>query len=765
MIKQSRSSTWFFPFVGVLLSISFFLSPLFFGKTLFFGDNFSLFVPQRLFLMNSIKHGQVPLWNPYIMNGVPYFANISKSVLYPATYLFAFFHPGVAVNVLVLSHLLISGLGMYWLMHQIGPYRKWQALLASVLWMFSLPFMSAVNNLVILQTITWIPWVFGLCYNVCIKKRVRDLPWLIIVTVLHLLGGHTQPVIYTALLCSGVALYALGTHQKRAQTFLHVLLWGGVTLLLSSAILLPVLDYSRQTTRLHTTITEALAGSFHPLSLIQFVLPFFWSYPPKGIAWGPAWGVVNQSGGYITIIGLTSLFLFGKTLWQRRKLNQYLLIIAIFSFVSALGKFFPPFSLAYRVLPFIRFVRSPSSILLLWSFSTAILVPQALSLWKFKPQHWFKIAGSYLALIIVLLISLHFFPSLWGLADQVLHHKLSASPFHTLVKDRAIAQVIVHNIAIAGGLTVLILFCLATFYFSRTKAFLGILIFLIILEMRYVDQSVLFFAPSRVYQPNSQAAEAIQKIYDPQYRFVTSVGLYPWTGFASYWENIFLRPPFQESRFNSYEQRDFSQLQLKRDLLATDWGMPYNLPTSYGYSTFVMQSTANAFKLNQAGSNLNELDMKDFHVPQINEFGGKYILIDKTVFNPQFWQTETVGFQLVEDHPTWALYLNPQAQPIIQGNNIQVSQVQRQPNSLSFEVIATQSTQVVMKETYEKGWKAWVNSTPTSITAAGQSRAIQVPSGKSTVILKYQPQSITRGFLLSLLGFFGLIGVFWWSKR
>ncbi len=58
------------------------------GKTIYFGDNYYLMLPQKIFLVEQLKQGVVPFWNPYNFSGVPFLADINHAPFYPSTLLF-----------------------------------------------------------------------------------------------------------------------------------------------------------------------------------------------------------------------------------------------------------------------------------------------------------------------------------------------------------------------------------------------------------------------------------------------------------------------------------------------------------------------------------------------------------------------------------------------------------------------------------------------------------------------------------------------------
>ena len=121
--------------------------PFFQGKTLVFGDNYSLQVPGKIFVANWLKQGVLPLWNPYIFSGLSTeMMDANHSTLYPDTLFFVIFHPAVALNLTVITHLLIAYAGMYLLARTWLKDHSW-SLVAAVLWMLSTQVTGSINNL------------------------------------------------------------------------------------------------------------------------------------------------------------------------------------------------------------------------------------------------------------------------------------------------------------------------------------------------------------------------------------------------------------------------------------------------------------------------------------------------------------------------------------------------------------------------------------------------------------------------------------------
>src|SRR5580700_4854535 len=89
------------------------------GSHSFFNSDFGLFTyPVIHYLRDSIRRGEIPLWNPLNHCGVPFLAQWNTTVCYPPCWLCALFPLPWSLNCLCLGHLVLAGAGMYSLAHR-----------------------------------------------------------------------------------------------------------------------------------------------------------------------------------------------------------------------------------------------------------------------------------------------------------------------------------------------------------------------------------------------------------------------------------------------------------------------------------------------------------------------------------------------------------------------------------------------------------------------------------------------------------------------
>lgn len=715
-----------------LIFVSFF--PLIFlGKTFFFADNFMLMVPGKMFTTESLKHGTIPLWNPHILAGVPFLADISQSLVYPSTLLFTIFQPSSALTISILAHLFWGSLGMAMLSYLLWKNR-YHSLLAAATWMLSPILLASVNNLAVTQSVSWLPWMMYFALRICKKEHMQlSQIFLIFCMSLSFLGGHPYPLLYGGIFMGLFILaYPLSLIEKLQRFFIVMLLW----ITLSAVVLFPFLEAIGLSTRAHMSTAETTSGVLQPAHALALIIPNIFSDQSNGILWGPDWGKMKGIPGYVSIVGICSLLCL---LWHWSSLQRYhklLLCVGSIGLLYTFGFFLPVMSVLYSIVPGFRFLRSPGEAGILWVLCSSLLLGIALE----KSSAFFRTHARFLLSImgiIIFLVSVGwvvqrtYFHAAWSSIDGILSHKLSQSTFHTEEKDK----VIVNHVLIQFGIACAMLFC-AIFSISK-KSKLGLL-GVIVLDLWIASIPSLFVAPSSIFTQHSAQAEVLQSKDTQQYRFLSLSGYFPWTGLPTYWDNMISRPPFTDSRFIGEEQHTFKQLQARRDNLAMDWGMPYKLSTPMGYGAFVLQRSADYWETTNNGASVNELDVVPLDDERLNQQGVKYILVDKYVMSLESILKQYPKLKTVKDADLYAVLENPDAQPMIRSEYGSIRDINIQVNSISFAVNMQKDGDVMLAESWYPGWRCSYEGGACKVEWVSGGMKVMLPEGQWNVQLDFQ---------------------------
>ncbi len=343
----------------VLIAI-FFYRELFLNRVIYCCDNFLINVPAKVYLIEELKQGRFPLWNPYIFSGTPFFADINNALLYPLNILYASVSPFGALTWGIILNFMIALVGIYLFARslKVSPFGSF---VAAIVFGFSGTMVVYTNNAPMIQVASLLPWVlWGVSKNLIVGVLFASL---------QIVSGHPQLTYLTWLFVCVYLLWLLTrSHPVRIQgeTFIkQFIILISLIFLLTAVQTIPFLEFVRLSTRFNGDYRYATFDSLHPLSVARLIIPNIVGNLSEGF-------VLAQGGSVYGYVGVLALLL---ALFAPRKKSavRFFVFTAIISFMLALGKHTPVYWVAYHVLPGLSYFRSPQHFLLLYTFSIAIL--------------------------------------------------------------------------------------------------------------------------------------------------------------------------------------------------------------------------------------------------------------------------------------------------------------------------------------------------------------------------------------------------------
>ena len=156
--------------IGYAVIITVFFYSLALGKNLMKWDIWQAEYPNQVMMTDAIKAGTLPLWNPLMNMGMPYYASIGTPVWYPITLIFAMIgYTPLSLSWDYLIQLIIAAYGMYFFVkgylreavsrEKLDKDEYIVAYLSGVLYSCSGLFLSNAQHIMINIIATWIPWV------------------------------------------------------------------------------------------------------------------------------------------------------------------------------------------------------------------------------------------------------------------------------------------------------------------------------------------------------------------------------------------------------------------------------------------------------------------------------------------------------------------------------------------------------------------------------------------------------------------------------
>jgi hypothetical protein len=168
------------------------------------GDTNFIHLPDARFLAGSLARGELPLWNPWVLGGVPFLANALPGALYPGHLLFLLADAPAAFAWLAWLHQLVLGAGLLLFLRALGlPVAA--ALLGAATMALSLLVTARLHLYPGVETLAWLPWMF-LGVERALAGRRLGAPLAAVAFGLSLYAGFPQ---FALLGGAAAALYAL----------------------------------------------------------------------------------------------------------------------------------------------------------------------------------------------------------------------------------------------------------------------------------------------------------------------------------------------------------------------------------------------------------------------------------------------------------------------------------------------------------------------------------------------------------------------------
>jgi hypothetical protein len=285
--------------------------------------------PNALYLLRALGEWRtVPLWSPGIFSGTPFAANPLSGLWYPPGWLALLLPLPLGFNLAAGLHLAWGGLGMIRLGRRLGL----DALPAAFagLAFAGLPKLFAhygAGHLTLVYAVSWTPWLISTSLAQPGEKQPRGWPGVILALIFL---ADPRWAAYAGLLWLGWLLAGgrgLGGEPARPAR----LAWQGWTAaqlglaaLFAAPLALPLLEYTRLSTRAGLSPEQVLFASLPPERLLGFLLPGMsggnheWMiYPGAAVLClallGIAWPAVRKSAGFwLWVAGLGVLFSLGE---------------------------------------------------------------------------------------------------------------------------------------------------------------------------------------------------------------------------------------------------------------------------------------------------------------------------------------------------------------------------------------------------------------------------------------------------------------------
>lgn len=408
----------FWPFFILLTLVIIFFNKTLTGSEIFVTPDFARSdilnsgYPSKLFLSQSLKNGELPLWNPKVSSGFPELG-LPTGVFNPINLLlFYFLSMPLAYNLGLASIFLTATISTY-LFARSQELSKYASLAASIAFSFSGVFVSHIIHFSVIQTLSVFPLELYLAQVYFKKKSNIFIVLLVLIIGIQLLTGFFQIIAYSLIFLSAFIIWQVffsgQNYSKKLVSGLFIAII--ISFLIGAVQLIPSFELTQLSNRSEGVGEDINLFPYPAKHIITFIWPYLLGDPRIGTYPIPndKWGLFWENNGYIGVIPvfLALAAIFG--LVKKNKLVLFFTVSAAATFLLMLGQN-SPFGFLYNFPPLSLF-RVPARWIAFFSFSLSILAAFGFD-WLLAKLSTFKLPPSQItsiSLITLIVITTNLF--------------------------------------------------------------------------------------------------------------------------------------------------------------------------------------------------------------------------------------------------------------------------------------------------------------------------------------------------------------------
>jgi hypothetical protein len=360
--------------LGILVIVMF--AGFVFSDRMFFGTDM---VPMGYMMRQVVAdywkaEGTIPLWDPYILGGLPVVDAMHGDLFYPASIFYLLMPLHKALGYKIILHVWLAGVTMYFMLRTLG-LRRGSSLVGALGYMTAPYFLSLIYAGH--DAKMFVTALFPL--SVLLLERLIREPKLLYSALfggsigLLLLTSHPQMAYFASW---GLGLYlVLGlARRENRKTLARGIGFVVLALLVGVAIgcvqFLPTYFYTTSFSPRTggVSLEYATSWSLHPEEIVSLLYPSFGGYLDDYWGRNPFKLNAESPGPLVLLLALGGFVLF---LRKRRMLPW--LVLFIFCPLYALGAHTPVFKAIFYAVPVAKFLRAPSLIMFMFSCAACVL--------------------------------------------------------------------------------------------------------------------------------------------------------------------------------------------------------------------------------------------------------------------------------------------------------------------------------------------------------------------------------------------------------
>jgi len=743
-------------------------------QALYWADYALVFYPWHVFKQQCFQEGILPLWNPYVLGGMPFVGNLQSAVFYPPNWFALLVAPHRGFLYFAWWHVVLAGLFQYGFLRS-QRLSVLSSFLGAACFMLGGFVVCRLQYPTVLAVCVWLPLMCWLVERLWQRPNQSNTALLALVFGAQLLAGHLQMSAMNVLLLMGFAVSKSFTaHWSRRWTLLVcALCLGGF---IAALQILPALGTLRESTRSQVDYQFVSIYSLPPWQVTTFLLPASFGHPSFNNYWGE--GNYYELCGYLGVLPL--IFALVGT-FQRshvptfQRLRWYFAVAAVIGLLLAFGRYTPLHALLSHVPGFGAF-KGPGRFLFCVAFcgsglaalgAEGVLVDQPTS-FALCRRLVAAFTGLLLAALAILLLAQA--PTLSWM-ESALRHQFERIGVKLTTGDFGVVAQQFHQTVSADVVRVLILLLVLMVVLRGVPQWRGgVCVFVLIADLLPFGWRTIPTTDARFYDHVPPLVEPLRR--DPTtFRVLTR-------------PNVIVRAwSSQYVSFNGFGDTSLNHLNGWTDLMPPNLNMPYRVMSVEGYDP-LRPARWHALLMHaqdRLNANANDTKLLDLlntkYVITLNPTelenssawrrvgSGRPLLYENKNALPRAWfvgQVRSVASweqaRKVMDGAEFepkkmaVVEYSATANPIRQGTSW-TGDYEIRPNCLALQCFTSQPSFLVLSESWFPGWRATLDGQPHPMWRTdGVLRGMSVPAGTHKVTMTYAPTEFGVGSFFSMLG-------------
>ena len=774
-----------------LVVLSLFIPSIVNNSSFYWRDIFIAYYPLTDFIVNSIKDGVFPLWNPYLYTGMPQFASLEPSILYPANLIFFFTDYSTGLLLILILHYFIAAYGTFLFCRHIG-LSNFSSCIGGISFGLSGYMISMYNVYPILFVISWLPYNLILIDRIINpdqkKSKKRPVFYLVLLNTIELLTGRFDIIYITFIFFMTFIIFRLLQHKSKlnskiiTDSAIYIFISFFIPVLISAVQIIPAMELLNNSVReAGVAYNQAQMWALHPLQICQMFIVGIWGdffsgqglYPLFGeSSFGNGLFVVNIYQGIVCMI----FAIYALCNMKNSRHLIYWLIVFLGFGLLALGKYLPLFELLYKAVPGFNLIRYSVKFFIISIFALSVMTAYGMEFFinrrRDKLMVWLTSIMALLTGIIYILIPT-FTSNIHSIIKTCTGQNLGMNFLSQILSNIRMNFLQTLIILIAASLVIYLYS-----YYSQKRIFLFILGAIMFIDLFIMDTGQLWGIKKDFYNNDARLGSYLEdKIKNkPDYRIINSgTPVIPFKFIEKYMNSVLLG----------------KSVYLK-NVLDGNTSMLYSLHNAYGYHPMRPKNIDRLYSIysmvkDEKLKNIIENISGSAYIIHHNEQKPKNTVLDLPEYGIKIEENknnrrvnfrtdailvnnENMMLQGIIDYKT--SNFNPAKNTIIMENadykkalqqvkKHKAKQIktagpfiyQKNCNQFSIYVYTNNSGYLVISDLFYHGWEASEDNIGIPLLRANYfAKAVRIGAGLHKIDFTYKPYSVRNGMIISLIG-------------